>query len=76
MAISGTTILWAFLAVIHRWHAYSAVTRFEAMSFLSLLVVTPIFEIWAEERGRNGFGRFGSSINGYVLTLLAIRAFH
>lgn len=73
--IGGVTTLAALLAVIPRWHAYSAVLKFDAILFLSLLVIIPPAEIRAEARGRKGFGPFRGPINGYILALLAIALF-
>jgi hypothetical protein len=70
--IGGVTTSLAFLAVIPRWHAYSMALKFDAIMFLSLLVIIPLAEIRIEAKGQKRFGPFRGVINGYVLTLLAL----
>jgi len=40
----------AFLAIIHRWHAFSSVAKFDAIIFLLILVTNPLFELLAEKK--------------------------
>jgi hypothetical protein len=65
----------AFLAIIHRWHAFSSVAKFDAIIFLLILVTNPLFELLAEKRGQTEFSRFLGSFFGYILALLAIMIF-
>jgi hypothetical protein len=72
----GTLVsLVAFVAVIQRWHAFNANTKFEAIAFLLVLVAFPMSEIVARKRKQDGLGRFHALIFGYMLVLLAIEVF-
>jgi hypothetical protein len=68
-------ILMAFPAVILRWRTFSTWTRFDAVVFLLLLVLAPVFDLLAEKAGRERFERFPTSVLGYILTMLAIVLF-
>jgi hypothetical protein len=72
----GTIVsLVAFVAVIQRWHAFNAGTKFEAAVFLFVLATYPIYELVDKKRKQDGLGRFYALIFGYTLILLAIIVF-
>lgn len=77
LVLLGTTVsLVAFVAVIQRWHAFNGPAKFEAISFLFILVTYPVYEIVAKKKEQNELARFYGLIFGYVLILLSILVFH
>src|SRR5271155_3423234 len=59
LVMLGTIVsLVAFVAVIQRWHAFNASTKFEAIVFLFVLATYPMYEIAAKKRKQDGLARF------------------
>jgi hypothetical protein len=75
VALGTIVSLVAFVAVIQRWHAFNANTKFEAIVFLFVLATYPTYEIMTKNRKQEGLGRFYGLIFGYILILLAVMVF-
>lgn len=76
LVLLGTTVsLVAFVAVIQHWHAFNVPAKFEAISFLFILVTYPMYVIVAKKRRQNELGGLHGLIFGYVLILLSILVF-
>jgi hypothetical protein len=69
LVMLGTIVsLVAFVAVIQRWHAFNAGTKFEATVFLFVLATYPIYELVDKKRKQDGLGRFYALIFGTHLS--------
>jgi uncharacterized membrane protein YhaH (DUF805 family) len=71
-----TTTLLAIPVITTRWHTYDGSSKFLAVIFLLALVTKPLFDFRVETREQQQASKiFAISLDGYILTLLAIILF-